>query len=149
MSKFIPAAIVAFQVCIGAPAMAQISSLPPLPELKFVEIPAASRANYLGDRWSYMDAGAADAPALVLLHGVGGNSTDWRFQLAGLSDRFHVVAWNAPGYMLSDGLKVDEPGCRTMPMHSRTFSMRSHYVGSTLLAIRLAAASRRVLPSSI
>jgi pimeloyl-ACP methyl ester carboxylesterase len=58
-----------------------------------------------------MEAGHADAPTLVLLHGVGGNSADWRFQFAGLSDRFHVVAWNAPGYMLSDGLKADEPGC--------------------------------------
>jgi pimeloyl-ACP methyl ester carboxylesterase len=46
----------------------------------------------------------ADAPSLVLLHGVGANSMHWRFQLAGLSDRFRVIAWNAPGYMLSDAL---------------------------------------------
>ena len=59
-----------------------------------------------------MEAGPAGAPAVVLLHGVGGNSTDWRFQFAGLSDRFHVVAWNAPGYMLSDGLRAEEPGCQ-------------------------------------
>ena len=113
MSKFIPAAIVAFQVCIGAPAMAQISSLPPLPELKFVEVPAASRANYLGDRWSYMEAGRADASPVVLLHGVGANSMHWRFQLAGLSDRYRVIAWNAPGYVLSDALKTDSPDCKT------------------------------------
>jgi pimeloyl-ACP methyl ester carboxylesterase len=36
----------------------------------------------------------------------------WRFQLAGLSDRFRVVAWNAPGYLLSDGFKTEAPGCR-------------------------------------
>jgi pimeloyl-ACP methyl ester carboxylesterase len=48
----------------------------------------------------------------VLLHGVGANSMHWRFQLAGLSDRFHVVAWNAPGYILSDGLKTETPTCR-------------------------------------
>jgi pimeloyl-ACP methyl ester carboxylesterase len=40
---------------------------------------------------------AGEGPPLVLLHGFLCDSRCWRRQLADLSDRFKVVAWDAPG----------------------------------------------------
>ena len=81
--------------------------IPPLPELRFTEIPAASRHRYTGDRFSYMEAGQSKLSPVLLLHGIGANSLHWRYQLAGLASRFRLIAWNAPGYMLSDNLRAE------------------------------------------
>src|SRR5215471_16427298 len=87
-------------------------NIPPLPELCFVEIPATSRHRYVGDRFSYMESGATDAYPVLLLHGIGANSLYWRFQFANLPDRFRLIAWNAPGYLLTDNLRAETPSSR-------------------------------------
>src|SRR6516164_7840513 len=86
--------------------------LPPLPELHFAEIPATSRDRYVGDRFCYMEAGRVDLSPVLLLHGIGANSLHWRYQLAGLADCFRLIAWNAPGYLLSDNRRAETPSCR-------------------------------------
>jgi pimeloyl-ACP methyl ester carboxylesterase len=87
------------------------AGVPPLPELQFSQIPAAKRANYDGDRFSYMESGPKNAPVVLLLHGVGANSMHWRFQYPVLGQRYHVIAFNAPGYLLSDNLVAEKPTC--------------------------------------
>ena len=53
------------------------------------------RAELNGLSVSYERTG--EGPALVLLHGFTHDSRVWRPQLASLSDRFTVIAWDAPG----------------------------------------------------
>jgi pimeloyl-ACP methyl ester carboxylesterase len=81
--------------------------VPPLPDLRFTEVDAR-KLGLEGPRLSYMEAGTGQRMAL-LLHGIGANSTGWRFTLAALSREARVVAWNAPGYMLSDSFAADAP----------------------------------------
>ncbi len=61
---------------------------------------------------NYQEAGTGEP--LVLLHGLGSNSRSWRHQLAGLAQSFRVLAWDAPGYGLSDDLAVFDGPAFTM-----------------------------------
>ncbi len=56
---------------------------------------------------SYRAAGAG--PALALLHGIGGQSGSWAWQLEALAPHFRAIAWDAPGYGESDCLAAASP----------------------------------------
>ena len=53
-----------------------------------------------GRRVSYLTAGSG--PAVVLLHGIGGNAAQWNAQLDGLAGQYRLIAWDTPGYGESD-----------------------------------------------
>jgi len=89
--------------------MTQTTAYPALPEVRFARIPLESQTHYLGDRFSYLEAGPTDQPCILFLHGIGSNASYYRFQFAALSSQFRVVAWNAPGYWMSDNLKTENP----------------------------------------
>jgi len=48
-------------------------------------------------------AGDPANPALILVHGAGAASRMWKKQLAGLSERYHVIAPDLPGFGRSPG----------------------------------------------
>ena len=50
----------------------------------------------------YQDLGERDAPALVLVHGLGCDSTIWREQLTDFSRDHRVLAVDLPGFGQSD-----------------------------------------------
>jgi pimeloyl-ACP methyl ester carboxylesterase len=69
--------------------------------------PGASRRIEGGSVFTYSEAGAGTP--LVLLHGIGPAARAFDDQLAGLSDRLHVIAWDAPGYGGSTPLAAESP----------------------------------------
>jgi pimeloyl-ACP methyl ester carboxylesterase len=59
-------------------------------------------ANVDGLKIFYREAGAADAPALLLLHGFPSASHMFRDLIPLLADRFHIIAPDLPGFGQSD-----------------------------------------------
>jgi pimeloyl-ACP methyl ester carboxylesterase len=85
-----------------------LQELPPLPELRLARIPTSSQPLYRGDRFSFLEKGPKTAPVILMLHGIGAHAAYFRFQLDELCANHRVIAWNAPGYMLSDGFKHEK-----------------------------------------
>lgn len=63
-----------------------------------------------GLQQAYREAGVGEK--LVLLHGISSGSGSWVNQLNVLRHHFHVIAWDAPGYGLSDALNIENPNAK-------------------------------------
>ena len=73
---------------------------------------------------AYREAGQESSPKLVLLHGFPSSSHQYRDLIRSLSDRFHVIAPDYPGFGLSE---VPDPA-----EHSYTFDGISEVIGEFL-----------------
>ncbi|GAB5445987.1 alpha/beta fold hydrolase [Gymnodinialimonas sp.] len=70
--------------------------------------PAGAFVEVNGTRVHYVEEG--DGPAVVLIHGSGGNLNDWTLDMvARLSDRYRVIAFDRPGLGYTDTLGRNTP----------------------------------------
>jgi len=69
---------------------------------------ARTEAAIDGRQIFYREAGAADAPVIVLLHGFPASSFMFRSLIPQLADRFHVIAPDYLGFGYSDAPAVEE-----------------------------------------
>ena len=60
---------------------------------------------------SYREAGSKNnnIPVMAVLHGIGSGSGSWVNTMSYFENKFHVLAWDAPGYNFSTSLPDDKP----------------------------------------
>lgn len=78
-----------FTLCLAASAAAQA----PAPQTQ-------KEAVVFGQKIKYVEAGSG--PVVVLLHGLGGNSTNWAFNTPALAQKFRVIVPDQVGFGQSD-----------------------------------------------
>lgn len=93
-----------------------------------------------------LEAGSGEP--LVLLHGIGSGAASWQSQLEAFSDRFRVIAWDAPGYGGSAPVEPTAPDARdyagVLAQFLDALGIDScHLVGHSLGALMACAFARR------
>jgi len=66
---------------------------------------AEHQVQVFGQKIHYLEAGAG--PTVILLHGLGGDATNWTYTLAGLATHYHVFAPDQIGFGQSDKPLID------------------------------------------
>ncbi|MFL6333904.1 MAG: alpha/beta fold hydrolase [Pyrinomonadaceae bacterium] len=78
-----------FTLCLAATAAAQAPAAPSKEVVVF------------GQKIKYVDTGG-NGPVVVLLHGLGGNSTNWAFNTPALAQKYRVIVPDQVGFGQSD-----------------------------------------------
>jgi pimeloyl-ACP methyl ester carboxylesterase len=87
-----------------------------------------------GHQLFYREAGSADAPTIVLLHGFPTSSYMYRRLVPALADRYHVIASDHLGFGLSDAPSVEEFDYTFDALTDLTAGLLAH-IGVTRYAI--------------
>ncbi len=70
------------------------------PAVAATQLPPLKETSVFGQKIQYVDVGSG--PVVVLLHGLGGNSSNWAFNFAALSAKYRVIAPDQIGFGRSD-----------------------------------------------
>jgi pimeloyl-ACP methyl ester carboxylesterase len=102
---------------------------------------------------TYRESGRRDAPALVLLHGIGSTSAGWRLQYEPLGRHVRVIAWDAPGYGGSRALSGEAPGtdayAQALARLLDALSVEQAIVGTNSWGTPTAVAFARLYPQRV
>lgn len=103
--------------------------------------------------FTYRESGRPEAPALVLLHGIGSTSAGWRLQYEPLGAHFRVLAWDAPGYGGSQPLPGDAPStedyARALARLLDALGVRSALIGTNSWGTPTGVAFARLFPQCV
>lgn len=107
--------------------------------------------NFDGVQQSYRESGKGQT--IVFLHGISSGSGSWIKQFQDLSQHFHLLAWDAPGYGQSDVLTTQQPNARDYAKRLKAMLDaleidRFILVGHSLGAMQ-AAAFQRLFPEKV
>jgi triacylglycerol lipase len=66
------------------------------------QAPAVKSSTIFGAKINYIEAGDPSKPAVILLHGLGGSTTNWAFTTPAISASYHVFVIDQVGFGRSD-----------------------------------------------
>jgi len=77
-----------------------------VPSSSFAQTQTEKTVSVFGAKIAYVEAGDPSKPTVILLHGLGGQSANWAFNIPALAASYHVIALDQIGFGKSDRLMI-------------------------------------------